>query len=404
MAYEDTLYKVRIKTVAGEVEAFGGSYAGVPFFIEDTEFSGGRNVSTKELAFSDSHVNEDSSKKATRYSFNIYLIGEDVNSQVANLESAFTKRGFFSLVHPYFGTLQVRCNDYNFSFVSSENEYVTGSVSFVQEGDVSFSPKPTTDLRGESKQKSAGMLDAAVAAFGVAFSMVGKVKSVVDNVASFTDEILDGIQMIRGTVNQLSDFVGEISKIRANIGLALSSPGDFAARIAGLITMTNETMDDPFDNIHYVNESLSVMALCRVPETPSPMADEMKRSIARLVENVAAANVVQSLVDARFASVDEANEMQTRILDAFETASMATDDVNDYLNLVDLQATALKYLRDNMSKIAVVLDLPLNMRRDALSVCFDTYGNLDKLEDILDRNGIIDPLCITRKTLKVLSE
>ena len=71
---------------------------------------------------------------------------------------------------------------------------------------------------------------------------------------------------------------------------------------------------------------------------------------------------------------------------------------------MDLQATALKYLRDEMSKLAVVVELPLNGTRDILSVCFDCYGNLDRVDEILERNDVGDPLVMTRESLRVLSK
>ena len=70
---------------------------------------------------------------------------------------------------------------------------------------------------------------------------------------------------------------------------------------------------------------------------------------------------------------------------------------------MDLQATSLKYLRDEMSKLAVVVELPIAGSRDILSVCFDCYGDLDRIDDILERNQIGDPL-IVNSSIKVLSK
>ena len=69
--YADSLHKVLIDTPSGTIECVGGSYAGVPFFVEETASSGGREVVTKPLPFSDSHVNEDVGKKVLSISCNM---------------------------------------------------------------------------------------------------------------------------------------------------------------------------------------------------------------------------------------------------------------------------------------------------------------------------------------------
>ena len=80
-AYANSLYKVQIDTPQGVVECVGASYAGIPFFVEESASSGGREVVTKPLPFSDSHVNEDLGKKVLSISCNIYLTGVDCESK-----------------------------------------------------------------------------------------------------------------------------------------------------------------------------------------------------------------------------------------------------------------------------------------------------------------------------------
>ena len=46
----------------------------------------------------------------------------------------------------------------------------------------------------------------------------------------------------------------------------------------------------------------------------------------------------------------------------------------------------------------------MNGTRDALSVCFDVYGSLDRVDEIIGRNKLGDPLVITRRNLRVLSK
>ena len=96
--------------------------------------------------------------------------------------------------------------------------------------------------------------------------------------------------------------------------------------------------------------------------------------------------------------------MQDAVYAAFEAAAERLMDSDGYTELLDMESAALKYLRNTMSKLASIVSLPLSANRDILSVCFDCYGNLSRVSDIIDRNGIFDPMFITRKSLKVLSK
>jgi hypothetical protein len=140
------------------------------------------------------------------------------------------------------------------------------------------------------------------------------------------------------------------------------------------------------------------------PDSSGAAASELNAKIDRLVVMSAASMAAQSVVNSSFVSADEAREMQERVAVAFEGAAVNMESVDDYAELADLEATALKYLRDEMTHLAEIVELPLPATRDVLSICFDCYGNLDKLDDILERNSVVDPLLVTRDSLKVLSK
>lgn len=403
MRYADSLYRVSVETPEGTVELVGASYAGIPFFVESADVSGGRSVVSKPLPFSDAHVNEDTGKKVREFPFSFYLLGADVEIQRERLEEAFEREGAFELVHPYYGKFLARCSSYGISHSRDASEYVTGSATFVPESSVKNAARAVEDLRGVAIEKSEATLSAAEARFAGVFSIAGKAKGVVDSVVDFTETLLSDIDACRASLRSVSAFVNEISEIRENCQLALMSPSDFAARIRNLLTMTSETAK-PSDYNGYVNESLAVMAGFRSADSADVSADELSLEAERLALVCAAAMAVRSVVECEFASVEEAREMQDAVYGAFEAAAERLMDSEGYTELLDMEAAALKYLRNTMSRLASVVSLPLSANRDILSVCFDCYGNLSRISDIIDRNGIFDPMFITRKSLRVLSK
>ena len=403
--YADTLQKVVVNTPAGEVECVAASYNGVPFFVKVAKSSGGREIITSVLPFSDKHVNEDSGKKVRYFSCTIYLVGVNCDVDREKLEEEFNKEGYFELVHPYYGKFNARCPAYEFEYNSDIQEYVTGEVTFVQESEPKQSARSVEDLRGVSIEKSASVLTSAKSNFVENFSIVSKAKSIVDTVVGYTNQALDMIENARSSLRNVAEFVNEISKIRENIELILNAPADFASRLQDLLTMVKETFSTEDAANNYVNESLTIMSdtISARASSSDLVAGEMTGYIDQLIVASAASMVARSVVDCSFKSADEAGELQTRVSESFRVAAESATSIEDYANIMDLQATSLKYLRDEMSKLAVVVELPLACSRDILSVCFDCYGDLDRIDDILERNQIGDPLIVNR-SIKVLSK
>lgn len=403
--YADSLQKVTVNTVNGYVECIAASYDGVPFFFEETETSGGREIVTTALPFSDKHINQDLGKKVKGFSLSIYLVGKDCELDRERLEEAFNREGAFEFVHPYYGKFNARCTEYKFKYTSNVYEYAEGEATFVPEEDPKKSARSVVDLRGTVIAKAEQNLDSAKGNFAENFSIIDKAKSVVDSVSSQVSNLMDSIESARQSMRDVSEFVQTVSKIRENIQLVLNTPTDFAARIQDLLTLTKETVspDGGFNN--YVNESLAVMSSrSEASESSGSTASGLIAEIDRLVVMSAASMAVQSVVNSSFVSADEAREMHDNVATVFEATASSMESVDDYANLADLEATALKYLRDEMSKLAEVVELPLSASRNVLSICFDCYGNLDKIDDIIERNDIGDPLLVTRESLKVLSK
>lgn len=403
--YADTLQKVVVNTPAGEVECVAASYNGVPFFVKVAKSSGGREIITSVLPFSDKHVNEDSGKKVRSFSCTIYLVGVNCDVDREKLEEEFNKEGYFELVHPYYGKFNARCPAYEFEYNSDIQEYVTGEVTFVQESEPKQSARSVEDLRGVSIEKSASVLTSAKSNFVENFSIASKAKSIVDTVVGYTNQALDIIENARSSLRNVAEFVNEISKIRENIEIILNAPADFASRLQDLLTMVKETFSTEDAANNYVNESLTIMSdtISARASSSDLVAGEMTGYIDQLIVASAASMVARSVVDCSFKSADEAGELQTRVSESFRVAAESATSIEDYANIMDLQATSLKYLRDEMSKLAVVVELPLAGSRDILSVCFDCYGDLDRIDDILERNQIGDPLIVNR-SIKVLSK
>lgn len=403
MAYLDTLQKVTIDTVDGPVKCVGCSYNGVAFFVEESESSGGRNIATTSLPFTNLHVNEDLGGRVKQFSLRIYIVGDDAEAKRSELEAAFDAEGAFELVHMYYGKFQARCTSYSFSHNSSELAYITGDVSFVPEKDPKAIERSSVDTRGMAAAKADGSLSRAAALFKAAFSIAGKAASVVQATVDATNDVLDSIEGVRNSMRSVEMFVMNLSQIRDNIGLIMKTPGDFANRLQNLLTMTRETFDDNEDWNTYTNESLTMMSRVEV-EGDETTTSALRSMVQRLALMSSASMAVKCVLESSYENSLQVYETEEALNAAFEAAMARVNSVDDYTDLADMLAIALKFLRDVKSGLAVVVEKPLNDISNVLTVAFDTYGNLDRVEDIIDRNEISDPSAIDRRFVKVLSK
>ena len=402
MAYVDNLQKVKIETVNGVVECVGCSYNGVPFFVEEDESSGGRTVVSTVLPKTNRHVNEDAGGQVKQFTFRIYLVGENAEAMRSDLEEAFDAEGPFELVHMYYGRFKARSTTYSFAHVASELNYVSGSVTFVPEEDPKKVARSSEDVHGLADSKANSSLSRAAAMFNEAFSIAGKAANVVQSAVDATNDILDMIEDVRNGMRDVQDFVLNLSQLRENISLIMRTPGDFSNRIQNLFTMTKETFSGDDDWNSYTNESLVMMSKIDVDDGSTTSA-LMRSQIQRLSLVSAAGMAVKSVLSSKFDNSEQVYETEESLNTAFEAAMAKVTDVNDYMSLADMLAIALKYLREAKSKLAVVLEMPLNDISNALVACYDCYGDLNRVDEIIDRNEIADPSAIDRRSLKVLS-
>lgn len=403
MDYIDTLQKVTIDTVNGPVKCVGCSYGGVSFFVKEDEYTGGRNISTTAIPYSNKHVNQDHGGVAKRYNFTLYIVGEDAEAKRSELQEAFEKEGPAELVHMYCGRFKARCTNFGFSHVAEELSYISGTVTFVPEDDPKKISRAVEDVRGVAEQKSAESLSDVKAAFQKAFDIAGKASSVVSAVLNEINAFMDKIEAIRNGMREIAKFVLAVSQFRDNIMTILKTPQDFANRIQDLLTMTKETFAVNDDGNTYVNEALTMMDSTDI-DGGSTTTSFMIAEVQKLVMVSAASMVVKSVVDSEFESAEQVREMEERITLSFETAMEKVNDVDDYMALSDLLAIAVDYLHKEKANLAIIVERPLNDIDNILTSCFDCYGTLDRVDDIIDRNEIFDPSAINRKTLKVLSK
>lgn len=394
MAYIDSLQKVNIQVRGETVECVAGSFKGVPFFFESTEFSGGgRNIQTNGIPFSNDHVNEDTGKNIAEYSFNIYFVGEDAENQKNDFLRVCNEEGAGELVHPYFGVFKVRCGPISLSY-GIQQEYISGTVKFIPENDFELRNSEVS-LSGKTRQKANELRKTVADKTSKSFKVAGKSKSILDKALAMSNKAVDAVYSARKSIQKAAAFARQVGSIKSNLQSIMLAPGDFAARLQNLIAMSGEILGidvDPKDNVANGVE-LMTFTLDSV-EVFDAQSEENRTAVESLVRMSGASMVAENAVDCEFSSVGEAEHYQGMIHDAFEAVIEKTQDVDLYLQTQALEAAALKYLRDNLSNIPYEVEVKLPATNNLLSLAYGVSGSLDEFESVLARNGYRDPLFV----------
>jgi len=401
MSYYENLGKVSVTVDGSTFDAVAASFRGAHFFVKNNDQGGGgRKVQVNKLAASDAWVCTDLGSNVPTLTMEFYLVGEDCDNAKEELLKACGTEGAAELIHPWLGTFQARCTGLNFRYGLDALGFIRGQITFQQEGSIS-SKIVVIDNRGATKVKAKSFKDSVKSSMATFYNVANKGKKTLEKIVDGSNDVLDAVFEARKVLQVADDFLTEVGRIKANMEVLAMTPGDFSQRIVDLVSATGEMFGIDVEKKDDVNEYIDLMAL------DVDLSDDYTgniRLVRDTVRNVAGAMVVQSLVDCEFDSVDEAVGYQNRISDAFDKMFEEVEDVESYMKLSDLQATAMQYLRDVIASTAVILEKEVNSCTNVLQLCYDVYGNIDRVEEILSRNLLQQGLFIKPCKIKVRSK
>lgn len=396
MSYIDTLQKVSIPVNGQLVECVAGSFKGIPFFFENADFSGGgRNIQTNSIPFSNDHVNEDTGKNVAKYSFNIYFVGEDAENRKNDFLRACNEEGVGELVHPYFGVFQARqTGEISLSY-NNQQEFISGTVSFVPENDFELK-NSVVSLSAKTKQKAKELRRSVADKASKSFKTSGKKLSVIQKAVAMSQKAVDAVYSYRKVIQKASEFAREVGRVKANIQAIMLSPQDFVARMQNLIAMSAEIVGfdiDPKDNVRN-GIALMTFNLDDVDVFDS-QSRENRMALVSLMRMSGASMVAENLVDCDFSSTSEAENFENDVYNAFENMLADVEDIDLYAKAQELEAASLKYLRDSLSKIPYEVSIERKQTNNLLTLVYEVFGGLDKLDSVVERNDFKNPLLVT---------
>lgn len=400
--YVEDLEKVQF-TIDGEVREFvGGSFRGVPFFVESHELSTGRRLVVDNLPNADANTIQDLGRKTRGISFAAYLLGQDVFRQKQALIDALELGGVGDLVHPYLGRFKAYGGDLNLSEAKSEKEYARVALTFAIVND-SVTGKETANrdalLASAVNQSNANVLED----FTKAFTVVDQANGVVDAAAAAVDAAVDAVFSARESLRNVALFAEKAKSIKTNLSILLASPADLGSELLDLVGFEDD--DATVRNYRTEqDESIAAAAFSNVtPNTNTGSASDAQtqqndQAITSLIKQGNATQAAKITPLVTYSSVQDASRMIDALGEVFDAAQLAALSDLSYYSALELQTQSADYIAQVSKSLATVETIQLKYSTTAITLNYELYGTLENLGDFLKRNAIKDPFFLDSNT------
>jgi len=385
------------------------SFRGVRFVAIEVGTGGGRRVVVDEYPLRDTPSTQDLGRAARKWTLRGVLVSSrpDVLAyEQQRLRDAFDAEGPGTLVHPRDGALQVQCTEYELLFDAETVNKIEFSASFVEAGTV-FAPVPPPRLRAPSWG------DLLRAAVRTAYAIRGAILSAKRKVTRLlVGSLRERLQAFVGLIGQFTGV--NVADFEYAINVAFDAIDTIQDDVAGFADAWSSVMEQVRGSGSYRAQTVNAEIVRKATFA------SWESSTADHAALVAAGAPADSIEAARVLVEADAMMYATALADTAEAAAQADyatyDDaaavlsvlgeavagIGDILPDAQVESESMIVHGDLIEAIRqAALDLPrlrtltLPGVASALPLAFDLYGDPDRADDIVSRNGIADPLAVS---------
>lgn len=387
------------------------TFRGVPFFVEASEVSIGRQTVQHVYPFKEKEpaYSEDVGRKPRGFTVEGYVVGTEYMVARDRLMAALEVSGPGELVHPYHGTRRVAVTRVHVRETVMDGGMAKFSVDFDETQASPAQPASTQDAVGQATASAA----ATKAAAGAEFTSKSKPGSLMASVAGAVGAASGAVDvMLRGVALEtqaLAKVKALATALAANAATLVETPAALlAAQVEIFETISAALLAAP-DVLNPAAAMLKLYAFdagTRPPATtPNRLAEQTNfDACRRLTQRLVLVEASLLAVAQTYASYDEAIATQTAITSLLdEQAEVVADSV--YPTLLQLRAdlvTAVPGLDRELARL-VNYTPPTNV--PSLVLAHRLYGDVAREADLVSRNRIANPCFVTGGVeLEVLSK
>ena len=396
------------------------SWRGVPFQVDSTDMGAGRRTQLHEYPQRDKPWVEDLGRAARDVSFDAYVVGPDYVAQANKLIGALEEAGPGTLVHPWFGTLNVNIKDVARVSFNSALGYARFSLSFVEAGELSF-PVAGNSTVSQSRIAATNIENAAIDDFAGTYDVNGFQDFVAEQAA---DDLTNSFAAVSGTATTGAvpglDVFGYASRGPSALQTSLAqlyTPLALGQSIASYLNVSGYSggvnLGTGFGASGWVGLGQSLLSLytqygLRVPAAPAVYTRSRQQAYTNTVAInalmrqvlVAQAVGVSSLADARV--YDDTIGLRNNLTQVLDAEALNASDAT-FTALTDARGTVWRDLTERSRSGARLTSRTPPETTPALVLAYDLYDDATRNAEIVARNGVRHPGFVPPRPLLVLT-
>lgn len=388
------------------------SFRGVPFKVEAHEAGGGgRAVVVHKFPLRNKHTTEDMGKNVKEFSIDAYVVSSDYMTERNALMRALDADGSAELVHPYLGTLKVRCTDYTLREGKSEGGMARFTLSFVESGEDEF-PSDTTDALAAADAAADDAKDDSVDGFEERFSIDGlpdfatldasvTLTSAATQLASIAKNALGLDGVASGYVGNITAFVGELGSLMQKPASLAGQYHDLVSGVSGLFDEPRAALKSLFDLFDFGDDQTPV-----VVTTSNRQAQQDNRAaINSMVQQAAVIQAARIAPSADYETVDDAQSVRDTLTEKIEVLMQdpATSD-ELFLSLQDVRTAVVNGVPPEDVALPRMVTFTPPVVVPSLVLAYSLYEDASRDLEIVSLNQIIYPGFVSGSVpLKVVS-
>ena len=402
------------------------SFRGVGFWIDQAKTPVGRKGQLHEYPQRDLPFFEDLGQQAKTHDLTAFIIGPDCLEQRDKLLKAL-EQGRGELVHPWLGRLQVKVGECDMTYTRQDGGLVTFALKFYPDQPLPF-PTATVSTQKVLLAKADGLLGSAVARFEQAMTLIKAARIGITNLRNSLTGVYEVIK------EQLKPLIEQYRQITELVKAVKELPKEVAAEFKGLLGDIQELK--AFAKEGYrgvladVSQQLEAIRKADAPKiTTGKDTNAAAQAMADLVQDTLIVKVAQWVASMPVATralqlpstptvaqqahqqvtrpevpaTDDLQALQKDLVEALQGAKNKADP-DHYQAISDVQDALVAHLKAVASSGVRLVSKTFQESLPALVIAYKQFGDATRVSEVVQRNGVTNPLYLPLSDVKVSRE
>jgi len=372
------------------IAAGNAAFKGVPFIIRTSETTIGRRLVPHEFPLKDIPFTEDMGRRLRVFTVQGRLLGANYLTERDNLLFVCEEEGVGELIHPFFGLIQARCETIKFSDDVTITRKVDFSAVFLETGELTF-PIEKPDTQGAvERQVDVNLRDLKTPFERVYDEILSKPLVFSSGALESLNQGYDAIEAAKQVEAIGPTFTRDLKSFRIQAAGIITSGASVFDSIISLVTfglLDNEDRNDEIDDVSSFRGLNTLLDHESDVEVPSNSSKE----IDKLIQASAVITMALNTSRIAFRSATSAREVRNVILAKID--QIVLDGVSDQVsqNYEQLRAVVVQDIDVRSITLPQLKVIRPIKTIPALVLTHNLYGEITRVQDIIERNKIEHP-------------